>query len=123
MLRCKVCGAEYESCYSCEKDRGWRMHTDTAEHYQVLCTLMDYQTHKDAKSAYRALRKLGVDMQNVDGYVESVSALLREIAGVRRENSSVENGGGAEPIQAQRKAVEKRAEAFAKSRKDTDKEG
>lgn len=94
------------------------MHTDTAEHYQILCALMEYQTYKDAKSAYCALRKLGVDMQNTDGYVESVSGLLREIAGVRRENSNVEGGSDAEPEKAQRKAAGKRAEAFAKSRKD-----
>ena len=123
VVHCKVCGAEYEACYSCERDRGWRMHTDTMEHYQILCVLMDYKTNRDAKGAYRALRKLGVDMQNSDGYVESVSKLLREIAGVRRENSNAENGSGAESETAQRKAAEKRAEAFAKSRKDTDKEG
>lgn len=44
MIRnCKVCGASYKTCYSCEKERSWRLHTDTPEHYYIWTVLMGYQ--------------------------------------------------------------------------------
>lgn len=77
--RCKVCGAEYETCYSCEKNSSWRMHTDTADHYYILYVLMDYQGGQDAKTSYRALRKRGVDFANTNEYLPEVRKLLDEI--------------------------------------------
>ena len=57
MIRnCKVCGASYKTCYSCEKERSWRLHTDTPEHYYIWTVLMGYQANHDAKQAYSALR-------------------------------------------------------------------
>lgn len=79
MKRCKVCGSEYETCYVCEKVNSWRIHTDTAEHYYILCVLMEYQTDHDAKRAYRALRKRGIDFKKTDEYVPSIQKLLSEI--------------------------------------------
>lgn len=46
---CKVCGNSYNTCYSCEKERSWRLHTDTHEHYYIWTVLMDYQINHDAK--------------------------------------------------------------------------
>ena len=83
--RCKVCGASYESCYGCEKKHSWRTHTDTADHYYIFTVLMEYQSGRDAKSAYRALRKRGVDFFNTGGYVENVRGLLNEIFSASRE--------------------------------------
>lgn len=74
-----MCGAAYESCYSCEKANSWRVHTDTADHYYILTVLMDYKSGHDARRAYRALRKRGVDFHDTEGYVPSVQKLLAEI--------------------------------------------
>lgn len=77
--RCKVCGAVYETCYSCEKQRSWRVHTDTADHYYIFTTLMTYEYDRDAKKAYRALRKRGVDFLHTSVYEPTVEILLDEI--------------------------------------------
>lgn len=80
MLRhCRVCGAEYKTCYSCEKERSWRTLTDTADHYYILGVLMEYQSSHDARKAYDALCKRGVDLRETEGYIPSVRKLLEEI--------------------------------------------
>ena len=76
---CKVCGNSYNTCYSCEKERSWRLHTDTHEHYYIWTVLMDYQINHDAKKTYNVLRKRGVDFQNTTGYLPKVRSLLAEI--------------------------------------------
>ena len=95
MIRsCKVCGAAYKTCYVCEKERSWRLHTDTLEHYYMLTVLMEYQSDHDAKSAYAALQKRGIDTRIVTGYEPNVQALLSEI------NASVRSKGKAKKIDA-----------------------
>ena len=64
---CRVCGAEYEYCYSCEKVHSWRALTDTADHYYILNVLMEYQGDHDAVKAYHALSKRGVNIRETDG--------------------------------------------------------
>lgn len=86
LKHCKVCGVAYDSCFSCEKQRSWRAHTDTAEHYYIFSVLMEYQSGHDAKKAYRALRKRGVDLRVTDGYLPSVQKLLAEIYTAYHEN-------------------------------------
>lgn len=76
--KCRVCGAEYESCYSCEKANSWRTLTDTLDHYYVLTVLMTYKTDKDAVKAYRALKKRGVDFDGED-CLPGIRDLLAEI--------------------------------------------
>lgn len=88
MIRdCKVCGTSYETCYSCEKNRSWRLHTDTHEHYYIWMVLMEYQTNHDAKQAYSVLRKRGIDFRNTAGYVPSVQALMAEIYGLTHKSN------------------------------------
>lgn len=87
LKRCKVCGAEYEACVSCEKKHSWRVHTDSPEHYYIFVTLMQYQTDHDAKSAYKTLRKRGIDLRVTDGYISSVQKLLAEINSLAHEGS------------------------------------
>lgn len=76
---CKVCGTVYKTCYVCEKERSWRLHTDTLEHYYILTVLMEYQSDHDAKAAYAALRKRGIDTRITAGYEPNVQTLLSEI--------------------------------------------
>lgn len=83
---CRVCGGEYEYCYSCEKVHSWRALTDTADHYYVLNVLMDYQTDHDALKAYRALRKRGVDICETDGLLPGVQKILAEIVTLSNED-------------------------------------
>lgn len=92
LKRCKVCGKEYEACVSCEKKHSWKVHTDSAEHYYIFITLMQYMTDHDAKGAYKALRKRGVDLREVDGYVPSVQKLLTEINTLAHENVRPKKG-------------------------------
>ena len=60
------------------------MHTDTAEHYSMLCALMEYRSGHDAERAYRALTELGADLSDTAEYVPSVRALLDEIVAAVR---------------------------------------
>lgn len=105
--RCRVCGKEYEHCYSCEKVHSWRALTDTADHYYVLNVLMEYQVDHDAMKACRALRKRGVDVRDTDGLLPSVKALMVEIA------SKVQTSNG-----AKKKAVSSGREAVVKKGKN-----
>ena len=77
---CRVCGKEYEFCYSCEKVHSWRALTDTADHYYILNVLMEYQVDHDAVKAYRALCKRGVDVRDADELLPNVQTLITEIA-------------------------------------------
>ena len=76
--KCRVCGAEYESCYSCEKANSWRTLTDTLDHYYILTVLMTYKTDKDAGKACRALKRRGVDFEGKD-CLPGIRDLLAEI--------------------------------------------
>lgn len=88
MIRnCKVCGAAYKTCYSCEKERSWRLHTDTPEHYYLWTVLMEYRANRNAKQAYDALRKRGIDFLKTAEFVPSVRTLLAEIYALAHENS------------------------------------
>ena len=78
--KCKVCGVEYESCPTCGTRKSWHGHTDTEEHYYILCALMDYKVHGNAERAYEALAKRNIDIMADDGYVPSVQSLFAEIA-------------------------------------------
>ncbi len=82
---CKVCGATYEACVSCERNHSWKMHTDTAAHYYIFTVLMAYQADHDAKRAYCALEKRGVDLDDTAGYTPRVRALLAEIGALARK--------------------------------------
>ncbi len=94
MIRhCKVCGTSYKTCYSCEKERSWRVHTDTSEHYYIWTVLMSYQSTHDAAAAYQALVKRGVDFRYMEGFLPGVQQLLAEIYALarpkKRRNASV----------------------------------
>lgn len=84
---CRVCGAEYDSCFSCEKKNSWRILTDTADHYYILGVLMEYQSGHDAKKAHSALKKRGVDPSETDGYLPSVQKLMTEIYSLAQKSS------------------------------------
>jgi len=82
--KCKVCGESYKTCYSCEKERSWRVHTDTSGHYYIWTVLMSYQSTRDAMAAYQALVKRGVDFQHTEGFLPGVRQLLVEIYALAR---------------------------------------
>lgn len=87
MKHCKVCGAEYELCYSCEKKYSWKVHTDTAEHYYIFGVLMEYQVSHNTKQAYSSLRKRGINLRDTAGFTPSVQKILAEIDALAHENS------------------------------------
>lgn len=77
--KCRVCGAGYESCYSCDRVRSWRALTDSLDHYLILCELMKYKSDRDAERSYKELQDLGVDFNSVGGFVPEIQTLLSEI--------------------------------------------
>ena len=80
MIReCKICGAKYETCYLCERQKSWRVHTDTASHYQIFVILMEYQSGRDASEVYDVLRRVGVDFNSLNIYREDIRRLLEKI--------------------------------------------
>lgn len=87
---CRVCGKEYEVCLSCEKNGSWRALTDTADHYYILTVLMDYKSKRDAKVAYAALTKRGIDPSKTDEYIPAVKCLMEEISSSVTENSRMQ---------------------------------
>lgn len=115
MIRnCKVCGASYKTCYSCEKERSWRLHTDTPEHYYIWTVLMGYQANHDAKQAYSALRKRGIDLRNTAEYTPSVQALLAEIYVLAHENSRAKKA----VVEAEETKVEEQVDNEAESQQE-----
>ena len=88
MIRtCKVCGASYKTCFACERDRSWRLHTDTIEHYHIFTVLMSYQVNHDAKQAYKVLREHGIDFRDTAGFQPHIRKILAEIYALAHENS------------------------------------
>lgn len=86
---CKVCGASYKTCFTCEKERSWRLHTDTLDHYYIWGVLMEYRASHNVKQAYNALRKRGIDFCNTAGFSPSVQKILAEIYTLAHENNRV----------------------------------
>ena len=84
---CKVCGASYKTCFTCEKERSWRLHTDTLDHYYIWGVLMEYRASHNVKQAYNALRKRGIDFRNTAQFSPTVQKLLAEIYTLAHENS------------------------------------
>ena len=82
-------------CYSCNKKNSWRMHTDTEEHFYIFGVLMEYMAEHNAKQAYNALKKHGLDFRNTEGFLPSVQKLLAEIYTLSRENSRVKKTAAA----------------------------
>lgn len=79
MIReCKVCGASYETCSICEKNKSWRTHADTLTHYYILCVLMEYRTTHDKSCAREALARHGIENSNAE-YKPDVQVLLEDI--------------------------------------------
>lgn len=77
--RCRICGAEYDGCVSCDDKRSWLALTDTQEHFYILCVLMDYKIDRDAKRAYDALKRRGFQFGHKEVYLKGAASLLDEI--------------------------------------------
>lgn len=116
MRRCRVCGKEYEHCYSCEKVHSWRTLTDTADHYYILNVLMEYQVDHDVMKAYRALHKRGVDIRDTDGLLPSVKTLMVEIA----SKAQAANGAKKKAASSGQEAVVKEDENQPSSENDAE---
>lgn len=115
MIRnCKVCGISYKTCYSCEKEQSWRLHTDTHEHYYIWTVLMEYQSNHDAKQAYSILRKRGINLRNTAEYMPSVQALLAEIYALAHKNSRAKKA----VVEAEKAKSEKQVNNEAESQQE-----
>ena len=99
MIRdCKVCGTSYKTCFVCERDRSWRLHTDTIEHYHVFTVIMSYQVNHDAKQAYKILREHGVDFHNTAEFRPNIRKVLAEIYALAHESSRAKKAAVAKKV-------------------------
>ncbi len=81
-MTCKICGAQYYSCKTCEENRGvwqsWRLFTDTPEHYQLFMLLSEYGSgHLSKSDAAEALTAF--DLSDMDGWNPVVKAQIESI--------------------------------------------
>ncbi len=114
MIRnCKVCGASYNTCYSCEKERSWRLHTDTPEHYYILMVLMGIRPTM-TQNRHIALFGSGIDLRNTAEYTPSVQARLAEIYALSHENSKAKKAS----VEAEEAKTEETVDNEAESQQE-----
>lgn len=89
-----MCGKPYQTCYSCERNKSWRLLTDTLDHYEILCVLMDYRGDGDAQSASSALSEYGISPGDNPGFLPEVDSLIQEIHNVARGSGTVDDPDG-----------------------------
>lgn len=79
---CAICGKAYRVCVSCKSHSltPWKIHTDTAEHYQVFQILrgvtLGIYTKSEAKEKLEYL-----DLKDVDTYLLSIQNRIQKIIG------------------------------------------
>lgn len=80
--KCAICGKDYYICVSCKSHNltPWKIHTDTAEHYQVFQILRGVSLGVYTKS--EAKEKLdSLNLKDVDTYIPSVQKHIKDIVG------------------------------------------
>ena len=80
--KCAICGKDYYVCVSCKSHNltPWKIHTDTAEHYQVFQILRGVSLGVYTKS--EAKEKLdSLNLKDVDTYIPSVQKRIKDIVG------------------------------------------
>ena len=80
--KCAICGKDYYVCVSCKSHNltPWKIHTDTAEHYQVFQILRGVSLGVYTKS--EAKEKLdSLNLKDVDTYTPSVQKQIKDIVG------------------------------------------
>ena len=80
--KCAICGKDYYVCVSCKSHNltPWKIHTDTAEHYQVFQILRGVSLGVYTKS--EAKEKLdSLNLKDVDTYIPSVQKRVKDIVG------------------------------------------
>ena len=83
---CKVCGARYYACDSCDRLRNWRSMCDTPEHYQIYQTLRLYTRRMiDKFEAASMLDNAGVDLEHMEEFTPSTADLVWEIMNTESE--------------------------------------
>lgn len=78
--KCAICGKDYYVCVSCKSHNltPWKIHTDTAEHYQVFQILRGVSLGVYTKS--EAKEKLdSLNLKDVDTYIPSVQKRIKDI--------------------------------------------
>ena len=80
--KCAICGKDYYVCVSCKSHNltPWKVHTDTAEHYQVFQILRGVSLGVYTKS--EAKEKLdSLNLKDADTYIPSVQKRIKDIVG------------------------------------------
>ena len=78
--KCTICGKDYFVCKSCKSHNltPWKIHTDTAEHYQVFQILrgvfLGVYTKSEAKEKLQSL-----NLKDADTYLPSVQKQIQDI--------------------------------------------
>lgn len=65
LTKCVICGEKYNYCPNCAGTNGWRLYTDTHEHYQIFTIFQQYNagvfTKEDARKAFE---KIGITVDS-----------------------------------------------------------
>ena len=61
LTKCLICGEKYNYCPNCAGTNGWRLYTDTHEHYQIFMVFQQYNSGVFNKEQARlAFEKIGI---------------------------------------------------------------
>ena len=61
LTKCVICGKEYNYCPNCAGTNGWRLYTDTHEHYQIFTIFQQYNSEVfDKEKASEAFKAMGI---------------------------------------------------------------
>lgn len=78
---CSICGKEYYLCMSCRdsiKVNPWKMHCDTAPHYQVYQVIHGYNTNVYTKDEARTKLK-NINLDDVESFRPHIKEIVKDI--------------------------------------------
>ena len=78
---CSICGKEYYLCMSCRdsiKVNPWKMHCDTAPHYQVYQVIHGYNTNVYTKDEARTKLK-NINLDDVESFRPHIKEIIKDI--------------------------------------------
>ena len=61
LTKCIICGNKYNYCPNCANTNGWKLYTDTHEHYQIFMIFQQYNAGVFNKEQARAaFKEIGI---------------------------------------------------------------
>ncbi len=90
---CSICGTPYYMCQSCRDFKilyPYKLHTDTAEHYQIYQIIHGYSTGIYNKA--EAKKKLqAVDLADLNTFRENIQTVIKDIMSADNTEDKIED--------------------------------